>query len=139
MIKFVKSEMMKINVYEEQKCFLSNKNRMEEAIKRDDVLTFDIYNDTELVGFAMLQQFKKDSFFLWNYAIYYKYQNKGLGVNALNELINLLKEKYNMKIMTTTYTYGNWVAKKLYEKIGFVQTDIVCNDECHEVNMIYKV
>lgn len=139
MIKFIESDSMKISVHKEQEKFLSNKNKIENAIKGNDVLAFDIFDDNLLIGFVMLKEFQKGCFFLWDYAIDYKYQNKGYGINALKELINLLREEHNMKVMTTTYTWGNDHAKHIYEKIGFVETDVVCNDECHEVNMIYRV
>lgn len=46
---------------------------------------------------------------------------------------------YNMKLMTTTYTVGNNQAKHLYEKIGFIETSVVDEKNCHEVNMTYKI
>lgn len=39
--------------------------------------------------------------------------------------------------MTTTYIWGNEHAKHVYEKVGFVETDVVDEDGIHEVNMIY--
>ena len=48
-----------------------------------------------------------------------------------------MKDTYNMLEMTTTYIYGNEHAKHIYEKIGFVETDIVDEVDCHEVNMVY--
>lgn len=46
-------------------------------------------------------------------------------------------ENYLLQKMTTTYTWGNSHAKYLYEKVGFKETDIVDEPDCHEVNMIY--
>ena len=42
-----------------------------------------------------------------------------------------------MSVLTTTYKAGNERAKKLYKKIGFIETDVVEEEDCHEVNMIY--
>lgn len=78
-------------------------------------------------------------FFLWNYAVDYKYQNEHLGTKALKELISYMIANYNMKLMTTTYTVGNNQAKHLYEKIGFIETSVVDEENCHEVNMTYKI
>ena len=50
-----------------------------------------------------------------------------------------MKDKYNAKELTTTYIYGNDHAKHIYEKVGFIETDIVDEPDCHEVNMIYYV
>ncbi|MCL2619678.1 MAG: hypothetical protein FWD97_01925 [Defluviitaleaceae bacterium] len=50
-------------------------------------------------------------------------------------LIDALKLGYAAKIITTTYTHGNEVAKGLYQSLGFVQTDVICEDGVYEVNM----
>ena len=139
MIKFIKTNEMKIKVLKEQEKNLSSKEKIIKHINDDNVVAFDIYNDKEIIGFAMLKEFDDNSYFLWNYAIDYKYQNKGLGTKSLKELINFMIKEYKMKIMTTTYTYGINHAKHIYEKVGFIETDIVCENNCHEVNMSYKV
>ena len=41
--------------------------------------------------------------------------------------------------MTTTYVFGNVYAKRMYESVGFVETDVVDEPDCHEVNMRYEV
>ena len=139
MIKFIKTNEMKIKVLKEQERNLSSKEKIIKHINDNNIVAFDIYNNKEIIGFAMLKEFDDNSYFLWNYAIDYKYQNKGLGTKSLKELINFMIKEYKMKIMTTTYTYGNNHAKHIYEKVGFIETDIVCENNCHEVNMIYKV
>lgn len=139
MIKFIKTNEMKIKVLKEQEKNLSSKEKIIKHINDNNIVAFDIYNNKEIIGFAMLKEFDDNSYFLWNYAIDYKYQNKGLGTKSLKELINFMIKEYKMKIMTTTYTYGNNHAKHIYEKVGFIETDIVCENNCHEVNMIYKV
>ena len=139
MIRFIKSSSMKVKVLKEQEKFLSAKDRIENAIKMDNVLAFDIYDEDLLIGFAMLKEFDIDCFFLWDFAIDYKYQNKGYGINVLKELIIFMKNNYNLHTITTTYVYGNDKIKYIYEKIGFIETSVVCENNIHEVNMIYKV
>ena len=85
----------------------------------------------------MVRKFDEGSYFLWNYAIDYKYQNQNYGTLALLEFIRFMKESFRMSKMTTTYIYGNEHAKHIYEKLGFTETDIVDEDGCHEVNMAY--
>ena len=41
--------------------------------------------------------------------------------------------------MSTTYIFGNTIAARVYEKVGFVTTDIVDEDEIHEVNMLLTI
>lgn len=85
----------------------------------------------------MVRKFDEGAYFLWDYAIDYRYQNQSYGTNTLVEFICFMQETYNMTKMTTTYICGNTHAKHIYEKIGFVETDIVDGNDCHEVNMIY--
>lgn len=134
-MEFVKTKTLNIEIKEEQSHNLSAKSKIQKMLNEKDVLGFDIYNDNKLIGFAMLKEFEKCKYFLWDYIIDYDCQNKGFGTQALKELIELLKEKYNCSVVTTTYKFGNVPAKRLYEKIGFVETDIIDEEEVHEVNM----
>lgn len=129
---------MKIKVLPEQEKMLSSKEKIERVCKQEDVLAFDIYDDKTNIGFVMVRQFENELFFLWDYAIDYEYQNKRYGTIALTEFIAFMQKEYGMITMTTTYIWGNDCAKRLYEKIGFVETDVVDEEDCHEVNMIYQ-
>ena len=137
-MKFIPSENIKILLLPNQVDELCSSDIIAKISKKEGVVSFDIYDDDLLIGFAQMHEFEKNSFFLWNYAIDYKYQNKGYGVKALIELIDYMKSNYNLKIMTTTYLFGNNHAKHVYEKVGFIETDVVDEDGCHEVNMTYK-
>ena len=138
-MRFEKTKEMKITVLPEQEKMLSSKKEIRKACKRKDVISFDIFNENTLIGFAMLRKFAEHSFFLWDYAIDYKYQNCKYGTIALQELILNLKNEYGMKTITTTYIYGNEKAKRLYEKIGFRETDVVKADTQCEVNMVLNL
>ena len=144
MFEFRKSEGFNINVSENQKTMLSSPENIKKVLHDDNIITFDIYKNHHLIGFAMLRKYEEDidkrsSYFLWNYAIDYKYQNHGYGTKALQELLEFLKENYNAKNISTTYIYGNEHAKHIYEKLGFIETDIVDEDDVHEVNMINQI
>ncbi len=134
---FQLSKSMKISVLPEQEKYLSSMQDIQEACTNENVLAFDIYFDDLLLGFVMVRNFDEGAYFLWDYAIDYRYQKQGYGATALAEFICFMKETYNMMKMTTTYIFGNLHAKHIYEKIGFVETDIVDEEGCHEVNMIY--
>lgn len=140
-MKFVKSDGMKITVNQSQKDFISTPEYAAAALKRENVIGFDIFDGEEPVAFAMLRKYTDDNgievWFLWEYAVDEKFQGRGYGKKALEELITLMKNEFDMKIMTTTYVWGNTVAKNLYESMGFVETDVVDEPDCHEVNMIY--
>lgn len=100
------------------------------------MLGFDIYCGRTLIGFILVRKYLDNAFFLWDYAIDHKYQNSGYGFTALCKFISFMQKGYNMNTMTTTYIYGNGHTKHIYEKIGFIQTDVVDKEDCHEVNMI---
>ena len=128
---------MKVTVLPDQEKQLSSKDKIASACLKEDVLAYDIYLQDLQIGFVMVQKFDEGSYFLWNYAIDYKYQNQNYGTVALREFIHFMKDTYDMSKMTTTYIWGNEQAKHLYEKIGFLETDIVDEVGCHEVNMVY--
>ncbi len=136
---FQLSKAMKVSVLPEQEKQLSSKQKIEFACLNENVLAFDIFSDGLLIGFAMVRKFDEGKYFLWNYAIDYKYQNKKYGTRALLEFISFMKENYNMNEMTTTYLWGNEHAKHIYEKVGFIETDVVFEDDYHEVNMEYLI
>ena len=137
-MKLIKTTKFQIELSDEQRKQLSSKEKIEVALKDKNIFSFNIYEQDNLIGFAMLRKYSDMGYFLWNYAIDIRYQNKGYGTKALLFLIDYFETKYNALEITTTYTYGNEIAKHIYEKIGFVETDIVDEDGIHEVNMIYR-
>ena len=140
-MKFIESKEMKVNLTLAQSKMLSTKDDIKIIIKDnpDTVKAFNIYDNEELIGFVLVYEFEEKKYFLWEYAIDVKYQNKGKGTQALIEFIGFMKENFGALEMTTTYVYGNDVAKHMYEKIGFVETSVVDEPDCHEVNMVYYI
>ena len=63
----------------------------------------------------------------------------GKGTQTLIEFIDFMKENFGALEMTTTYVYGNDAAKHVYEKVGFIETSVVDEPDCHEVNMVYYI
>ncbi len=138
-MKFIKSNSMKIEILPEQEYQIQSKEGIKLACKEKNVLAFDILDDDKTIGFALLRNFEKGGWFLWDYAIDYKYQGQHYGEKALKELIAMMKSEYALKIITTTYIYENNVAKKLYEKLGFVKVNEINEPDCHEVDMQLEV
>ena len=135
MFTFKKSKEMKVRVSKEQEGNIQTLENIKICCGYDVVIAFDIILDNGIIGFAMFEKYTKRTYFLWDYAIDIKYQNKGYGTKALIELGSLLKTEYGVKRMTTTYIWGNEHAKHVYEKVGFIETDVVNEPDCHEVNM----
>ena len=109
MIDFVKSTEMKISLAPDQEGMLSTKETIKTII-RD--------NPDTVLAFD---------------------QNKHKGTVALKKFIDLMRIRYDAKVITTTYIYGNDHAKHIYEKMGFEETDVVDEQDCHEVNMAYYI
>ena len=139
-MEFIASGGSKVSVTEEQEAFVCSKETILKIIEEnpDTVVALDIVHQGAVIGFALLHRFREGGYFLWDYAIDRDFQNRRLGTQALNELIGYMKERYRAEVMTTTYIMGNEQAKRLYENAGFVTTDVVDEDDCHEVNMIYE-
>ena len=140
-MNFVNSAEMKISLPPEQAEMLSTKETIREIIKKypDTVMAFDIYDGNDLIGFVLVHRFEEKKYFLWEFAIDENHQNQHKGTKALTEFIAYLKDRHDAREITTTYIFGNEHAKHVYEKAGFVETDVVDEPDCHEVNMVYRI
>lgn len=138
---FIRSTEMKITLTPGQAEMLSTKEDIKTIIKDnpDTVMAFDIFDGDELIGFVLVHRFEEGGFFLWEFGIDIRHQNRHKGTTALKEFIDYLKVRHGAKEITTTYIYGNDHAKHIYEKVGFVETDVVDEPDCHEVNMAYHI
>ena len=136
-MRFEPSKDMKIDLLPGQEEQLCTKETIREVFEKDEkgeCIAFDIFDGDAMIGFAMFVRWE-DCFFLWNYAIDAAYQNRGLGTEALRELLEYMTAHYGVSTFTTTYCWGNEHAKRLYEKLGFVETDVVEEEDFKEVNM----
>ncbi len=137
--EFVKSNSMKVDVLPSQEGELCTKETIAHICKSETVVAFDVYRAGTLVGFALLRKYDENGYFLWNYAIDAKYQNRGFGTEILRELISIMRDEYGADELVTTYIFGNEHAKHVYEKVGFIETDVVDEPDCHEVNMALAI
>ncbi|MBQ2061641.1 MAG: GNAT family N-acetyltransferase [Oscillospiraceae bacterium] len=138
---FIRSSEMKVELTPEQAEMLSTRETIRQIIRENPntVMAFDIFEGDELIGFVLVHRFEDRKYFLWEYAIDVRHQNRHKGTEALKEFIGYMKANHDAMEITTTYIYGNDQAKHVYEKVGFVETDVVDEPDCHEVNMAYYV
>lgn len=135
-MEFIETGKVKISLKPEQIKQISPIDKINRAIKNDNIFCYNILKDEVVVGFCLLRKYSDFGFFLWDFAIDEKYQNKGYGTQALLGLFKFLKKQFNATELTTTYNFGNNHAKHVYEKVGFAETGVVKEDDIHEVNMI---
>ena len=128
-----------LQLNENQRHQIASAERIQAALLRDDCLGFYAVESERNIAFALLRRFDTDSYFLWNMLVDSSHQGQGKGAAFLRLLIAFLRDEYHARIVTTTYTFGNVAAKRLYESLGFAETDVVCEDGVHEVNMELRI
>ncbi len=130
-------ECLALKVGENQQSFVcSNSDSLARAyVYYDLAYPFAIYEEKVMIGFALLRENPDDqSYFLWEYMIDERYQGRGYGSQALEEIIEWVKTRDNVTKLMTTYKIGNEVARHLYDKYGFKHF-YTCEEE-QEVDLI---
>lgn len=89
-----------------------------------------IYDDDMLIG-LLLYGIEEDTSkpMLLRFMIDKKFQGKGLGKKAMLKLLDLIKIEYGNIKFYTTVSPENISAKKLYESVGFEETEEIMWDE----------
>ncbi|KFN01131.1 GNAT family N-acetyltransferase [Bacillus clarus] len=97
-----------------------------------EYVPFVIYDNNLMVGFIMhaFEANTKDMYWINGFIIDKKYQGKGYGKAALNEMINWIQNKFKecQEIRLTVHE-DNIHAKRLYENYGFKELGHVYNGE----------
>lgn len=89
-----------------------------------------IYNDNEMVGYAMMGQDPDDqSGFIGRLMIDQKHQGKGYGRAAMLLILDDLKARYKLSEILIRFHPENVGARKLYAGLGFVDTGDVAHGE----------
>lgn len=132
-----RQEVVSLRVSDGQKGFVaSNIRSLATAGKeeyRDIARPFAIYADGILVGFAMFA-FELDSpepsdrYWLWRFMIDEKFQGKGYGRAALDEIIACFKTQGADHMLLSTGE-DNTAALSLYHRFGFAETGEMNDDE----------
>ena len=119
-------ECLALQVLEDQKDFVApNVKSLAEAwVFPTAARPFAIYNDDVMVGFLMVDidpnlEGSNDLCYLWRFMIDAKYQGRGYGKAAMQEVINYVKSNFNPKTFETSTAPGADVAEKLYNSFGF--------------------
>jgi diamine N-acetyltransferase len=88
-----------------------------------------IYLDEQVIGFMMWALDTDDgSCWLGGILIDQKHQRKGYGRQAIQEAIKMLSEQHGYQKFALSHSPDN-PAKKIYQKLGFIETDEWEGDE----------
>ncbi|MBP5609043.1 MAG: GNAT family N-acetyltransferase [Lachnospiraceae bacterium] len=121
-------EVLALKVDESQRSFVSsNGDSLAQAyVYPETAFPFAVYEDSTIVGFIMMGYYEVKSYYtLWKFMIDSRYQNKGYGRKALELGIRYIQNRFNASEIYTGVVPGNFVAKKLYESVGFEDTGLV--------------
>ena len=82
-----------------------------------------IYADDDPVGFVMLElNPAKEEYYVWRFMIDKQQQGKGYGQQALQLVIDFVREQTEAKQLLLSYVPGEGSAVTFYERLGFVET-----------------
>ncbi len=84
---------------------------------------FAIYNDDEVIGFIMLRCFEEErDAGIWRFMIAEEHQGKGYGRKAMECIIHMITKEGKFDTLGLDFVENNFVAKHLYESLGFKET-----------------
>ena len=125
-------ECLNLSVADSQKSFVSSNiySLAQAWVYYKTAFPFAIYADNIMVGFIMLGYYEAQNYYtIWKLMIDSDYQNQGYGKKALKLGIDYLVNHFDVKEVYTAYEINNFVAKNLYESVGFRETgEVVGND-----------
>ncbi len=101
---------------------------------------FAIYADDELVGFCMFAfdpdaEDEDDRYWLWRFMIDKRYQGRGYGQAALQEIIRYFRENGADRLYLSTEP-ENELGLHIYHKLGFRETGIISDGEATLMRML---
>lgn len=118
-------KVLNLEISESQERFVSSTaHSLAQAwVFRETAFPFAVYAENKIVGFVMLGYYEsKKQYTLWKFLIDKRYQNKGYGKQALKLAVQYLINNFHVTEIFTGVAFGNDVARKLYDSIGFRET-----------------
>ena len=124
-------DVIKLSVSDEQKNYIaSNIYSLAQAKVQPECIPLAIYNDEELVGFVMYcMDFEDKEYWVYRLMVDKKYQKMGYGREAMECLLKILSRDKNHRKVYISFEPENIIAKKLYEKMGFIPDGRVIDGE----------
>lgn len=121
---------------EQERYISSNLLSLVQTAYEDDFYSLGVYNDDVMVGFILYDyDLSIDGWSMSRFMIDSKYQNQGIGKEALKAFIKFFKNKYSNQNLYTSVEINNSIAFNLYKDLGFVEKEYF---EYESNNEIYK-
>ena len=121
---------------EQERYISSNLLSLVQTAYEDDFYSLGVYNDDVMVGFILYDyDLSIGEWSMSRFMIDYKYQNQGIGKEALKAFIKFFKNKYSNQNLYTSVEINNSIAFNLYKDLGFVEKEYF---EYESNNEIYK-
>lgn len=124
-------ECIGLSVSEHQSSFVAtNAYSLLQAHYEENLYPMGIYREDTLVGFLMYQyDIDDDMWGMCRLMVDSKYQKQGIGKVAIMKLFDIILEKYGHVDFYTSVEPENLIALKLYENLGFVNTNKLVEGE----------
>ena len=116
---------LKLQVTPEQNQFVaSNAVSVAQAHYEEKAWYRAIYADEEPVGFVMLYLNPEETeYFLWRFMIDARFQGKGYGYQAMQQVIEFVRSQPGATEMGLSYVPAEGGPGPFYRKLGFIDTD----------------
>jgi diamine N-acetyltransferase len=89
-----------------------------------------IYADGTPVGFVMLHDEPGErKYYLWRFMVDHRYQKCGYGARALSQVIEYVRQRPGAHELLTSVVPGEGSPGSFYEKLGFVYTGDIEDEE----------
>ena len=124
-------EVIKLSVTDEQKEFIaSNVFSLAQAKVQPECIPLAVYNENDLVGFVMFcMDVDDEEYWIYRVMIDINHQKKGYGTAAIINVVDRVKADKKHSKIYLSFDPENKIAKKLYEKLGFIPDGRIIHDE----------
>ncbi|HPG92064.1 MAG TPA: GNAT family N-acetyltransferase [Clostridia bacterium] len=124
-------DILKLKVSEEQMHFVAtNAVSIAQAKVQPECVPFAIYDDETAVGFVMYcLDTEEKEYCIYRLMIDQRYQRQGYGREALQKIIDIIKQDKDHHKILISFEPNNTVAKNLYISFGFVPDGRIIDGE----------
>ena len=102
---------------------------------------FGIADDSQMIGVALVRDFTEEpiNYDLQQFMIDQRFQNKGYGTEALQQILQILKQEGRYNSVEVCVNREDIAAIHVYEKVGFVDSGYIDENLPECLNLIYHL